>query len=65
MVDRLVMRPDIQGRLADSLETAIGLTGGMVLVDVIDGEEMQFSQSYACPEHGVSVGGVGSPYVQL
>ncbi len=55
VVDRLVMRPDIQGRLADSLETAIGLTGGMVLVDVIDGEEMQFSQSYACPEHGVSV----------
>src|SRR5699024_5582463 len=47
VVDRLVMRQDIQGRLADSLETAIGLTGGMVLVDVIDGEEMQFSQSYA------------------
>ncbi len=55
IVDRLVMREDIQGRLADSLETAISLTGGMVLVDVIDGEEMQFSQSYACPEHGVSV----------
>lgn len=55
VVDRLVMRPDIQGRLADSLETAIGLTGGMVLVDVIGGEEMQFSQSYACPDHGISV----------
>ena len=49
------MREDIQSRLTDSLETAIGLTGGLVLVDVIDGEEMLFSQNYACPEHNISI----------
>ena len=54
VVDRLVVREDIQSRLTDSLETAIGLTGGLVLVDVIDGEEMLFSQNYACPEHNIS-----------
>ena len=53
VVDRLVVRPDIQSRLTDSLETAIGLTGGLVLVDVVDGEEMMFSQNYACPEHNI------------
>ena len=51
VVDRLVVRPDIQSRLTDSLETAIGLTGGLVLVDVVDGEEMMF----ACPEHNISI----------
>ena len=55
VVDRLVVRPDIQSRLTDSLETAIGLTGGLVLVDVVDGEEMMFSQNYACPEHNISI----------
>ena len=55
VVDRLVIRGDIHTRLADSLETAIGLTGGLVVIDVIGGEEMQFSQSYACPEHGTSI----------
>lgn len=55
VVDRLVVREDIQSRLTDSLETAIGLTGGLVLVDVIDGEEMMFSQNYACPEHNISI----------
>ena len=55
VVDRLVVREDIQSRLTDSLETAIGLTGGLVLVDVIDGEEMLFSQNYACPEHNISI----------
>ncbi|WP_419542997.1 excinuclease ABC subunit UvrA, partial [Negativibacillus massiliensis] len=39
----------------DSLETAIGLTGGLVVVDVVDGEEMMFSQNYACPEHNISI----------
>ena len=42
-------------RLADSLETALGLTGGLVSIDVIGGEEMMFSQSYACPDHGISI----------
>ncbi len=55
VVDRLLVRPDIQSRLTDSLETAIGLTGGLVLVDVVDGEEMMFSQNYACPEHNISI----------
>ncbi len=55
VVDRLIASDDIRSRLADSIETAIGLTGGLVTVDVIGGEEMMFSQSYACPEHGISI----------
>ena len=55
VVDRLVINEDVRSRLADSLETALGLTGSIVTIDVIGGEEMTFSQSYACPEHGVSV----------
>ena len=55
IVDRLVIKPDIRSRLADSIETASGLTGGIVIVNVIDGEDITFSQNYACPEHGVSV----------
>ena len=55
IVDRLVIKPDIRSRLADSIETASGLTGGIVLINVIDGEDITFSQNYACPEHGVSV----------
>ena len=54
VVDRLVIRQDIKGRLADSIETATGLSGGILSVDVVDGEEMIFSQNYSCPEHGVS-----------
>lgn len=52
VVDRLVMKRSVASRLTDSLETAISLTDGTVLVDVIDGEEMLFSQNFACPEHG-------------
>ena len=55
VVDRLVIRPDIKGRLSDSIETATALSGGLLSVDVVDGEEMTFSQNYACPEHGVSI----------
>ncbi len=55
IVDRLVIKDDIRGRLADSIETATNLSGGLLLIDVIDGEEILFSQSYACPEHGVSI----------
>ncbi len=43
------------GWLADSIEVAASLTGGIVIVNVIDGEDITFSQNYACPEHGVSV----------
>ena len=55
VVDRLVIKPEIRGRLADSVETATALSGGIAVVDVIGGEELTFSQNYACPEHGVSV----------
>ena len=55
VVDRLVVKPDIKGRLADSLETASALSGGLTVVDVVGGEELLFSQSYACPDHGVSI----------
>ncbi len=55
IVDRLVIQDDIRGRLADSIETATVLSGGMLLIDVIDGDELLFSQNYACPEHGVSM----------
>jgi excinuclease ABC subunit A len=55
VVDRIIIRPDVQGRLADSLETALGLAGGIVLVDVIGQEELLFSQNHACPNCGFSV----------
>lgn len=55
VVDRLVMKDGIKSRLTESIETAGNLTGGLVYIDVVDGEELHFSQSYACPEHGVSI----------
>lgn len=55
VVDRLVIKEDIQSRLADSIETAVNLSGGLVAVDVIGGEELKFSQTYACEEHGISI----------
>ncbi len=55
VVDRLVVKADIRSRLADSIEVASSLTGGIVVVNVVDGEDITFSQNYACPEHGVSV----------
>lgn len=55
IIDRLVVKEEIRSRLSDSLETAVGLTGGLALIDVIGGEEILFSQNYACPEHGFSM----------
>ncbi len=55
VVDRLVIKPDIKSRLTDSIEVASSLTGGLIFVDVIGGEEMKFSQSYACPDHNISI----------
>ncbi len=55
VVDRLVMKPDVRSRLTGSIETATALSDGLVLIDVIDGEELTFSQNYACEEHGVSI----------
>ena len=45
----------MKSRLADSIEIASGLTGGLIMINVIDGEDMMFSQNYACPEHGISI----------
>ena len=55
VVDRLSVKPEIRSRLADSIETCCAMTGGLALVDVIGGEEMLFSQNYACPDHDVSI----------
>ena len=59
IVDRLVIHEDIRGRLADSIETATTLSGGVLTVNVVeregDGRDMTFSQNYSCPEHGVSI----------
>ncbi len=55
IVDRLVIKDGIRSRLADSIETATNLTDGLLLIDVIGGEEMLYSLNYACPEHGVSI----------
>lgn len=54
VVDRLVIKEGIRSRLADSVENATKLSGGILLVDVIGGEEKLYSLNYACPEHGVS-----------
>ena len=56
VIDRLIVRPDIKTRLTDALETALRLADGLVLVAVVDGEEMLFSQNYACPDCGISIG---------
>ncbi len=55
IVDRLVIKDGIRSRLAESVETATSLSDGLLLVDVIGGEELLFSLNYACPEHGVSI----------
>lgn len=55
IVDRLVIKDEIEGRLADSIETSTKLSDGTVLIDVVDESEMLFSLNYACPEHGTSI----------
>ena len=56
VVDRLVMKEDIRRRLSDSLETTLALGGGIAVVLLVDsGEEMRFSQNYACEEHGIGM----------
>ena len=55
VVDRIAIGDGIKARLTDSIETAIHLSGGLIIADVIGGEEMMFSQNYACPEHGISI----------
>jgi len=55
VVDRLVMKPDLRQRLAQSVETAAQLAEGLVVVDVVDGDATTFSENFACPEHGVGL----------
>ena len=55
VVDRLVVKPGIEKRLTDSLENVFELTEGNAIVDVVDGEPMNFSQNFSCPDCGISV----------
>jgi len=55
VVDRLVMKDGIDARLVGSLENALKLSGGLVIIDVIGGEQMNFSESYSCPYDGTSI----------
>jgi excinuclease ABC subunit A len=55
VVDRLSMKADLRHRLTDSIETALALAEGLVTVAVVDGEELTFSERFACPEHGVGL----------
>ena len=55
IVDRLVVREEIRSRLADSIEVASKLSGGLVIAAVSGGEDILFSQNYACPDHGISI----------
>ncbi len=55
IVDRLVVNDDIRSRLSDSIEIASHLANGLVLINLIDGEDILFSQNYACPDHGTCI----------
>jgi excinuclease ABC subunit A len=56
VVDRLVMKDDLRTRLTQSVETALALAEGLIVIDLVDtGEERTYSQNFACPEHGVSL----------
>ena len=54
VVDRLVMKPDLRSRLSDSVESALRIADGRLKIATLDGEELEFSQKYACEEHGIS-----------
>ncbi|MDO4279431.1 MAG: excinuclease ABC subunit UvrA [Lachnoclostridium edouardi] len=55
VVDRLIVKDGIQKRLTDSIETVMNLSSGLMMVDVSDGETINFSQNFACPDCGISV----------
>lgn len=55
VVDRLIVRPGIEKRLTDSIESVLALSGGLLLVDTGEEEPMRFSQSFSCPDCGISV----------
>ena len=55
VVDRLVVKQGIESRLTDSAETALSLSGGLLLVSVVGDEDILFSQNYSCPDHDISI----------
>ncbi len=55
VVDRLIVKPGIEGRLTDSIENVMKLSEGILVVDVVDGAERTYSQNFACPECGISI----------
>ncbi|WP_099188536.1 excinuclease ABC subunit UvrA [Tepidibacter mesophilus] len=55
VVDRIVIKEDIKNRLSDSIETAIKLSEGLVIIDVVGDEEILFSTKFTCPEHGIGI----------
>ena len=55
VVDRIIIKDGIEARLADSIETAIKLSDGLVIAQIIDGEEILYSTKFACPEHGIGI----------
>ena len=59
IVDRLVVRPGIEKRLTDSIESTMSLGNGLMVVDVLDGEPINFSQHFACPDCGISISEIG------
>ena len=56
IVDRLAIKPGIEKRLSDSVENVLKIADGLMIVDVIDGEPMNFSQDFSCPDCGISIG---------
>ncbi|MCH5256158.1 MAG: excinuclease ABC subunit UvrA [Lachnospiraceae bacterium] len=56
VVDRLVVKPDIERRLTDSIENVLKLADGTMILDVIDGEPLTFSENFSCPDCGISIG---------
>ncbi|ETJ25234.1 Excinuclease ABC, A subunit, partial [human gut metagenome] len=56
VVDRIVIKEGIEGRLTESIETALKMGEGLVIASIIDGEETLFSENFACPDCGISIG---------
>ncbi len=55
VIDRLIIKEDIQKRLADSIETAINLSEGLVIINILDGEDLLFNTKFSCAEHGIGI----------
>lgn len=55
IIDRIIIKDVIEGRLNDSIETALKLTDGLIIVSEVDGEDLLFSTKFACPDHGIAI----------